>query len=299
MAVKNYGTAVSPADVRRVGQTYQGAPRAIRRAAAEDRIEDGKGDLAAVVRDAAGRPLEGAAVSVRMVEHAFGFGSAVAGDLINNTTDPNGALPQDHPGELQQGRAGERPEVALAEQPQRGHQRHQLALRQRRGRRPRPQPDLARLAVDAGLAGQHVRRAELPLRPQQARQPGGVRGPRRRRRPGRRQDLAPQPNPDAHHAGGVPPVGPRPAERLGRHQRAVLRARRAGHPRQRRDGRLVQRREGRRPRGPAVHQRLPEPGRRATPRQLLQHHPLAPRPRRPSRGSASRATSAPARPEWT
>ena len=37
--------------------------------------------------------------------------------------------------------------------------------------------------------------------------------------------------------------------------------------------------EGRRPRGPAVHQRLPEPGRRATPRQLLQHHPLAPRPR--------------------
>ena len=55
--------------------------------------------------------------------------------------------------------------MALAEQPQRGHQRHQLALRQRRGRRPRPQPDLARLAVDAGLAGQHVRRAELPPDP--------------------------------------------------------------------------------------------------------------------------------------
>ncbi|HZN69903.1 MAG TPA: PA14 domain-containing protein [Tepidisphaeraceae bacterium] len=94
VAVKNYGTAVSPADVRRVGQTYQGrtAGDSAWRAAAEDRIEDArKGDLAVTVRDAAGRPLEGAAVSVRMVEHVFGFGSAVAGDLINNTTDPNGA----------------------------------------------------------------------------------------------------------------------------------------------------------------------------------------------------------------
>ena len=113
MAVKNYGTAVSPADVRRVGQTYQGRT-AGDSVARGRRGPDGrrKGDLAVTVRDAAGRPLEGAAVSVRMVEHAFGFGSAVAGDLINNTTDPNGALPQDHPGELQQGRAGERPEVA-------------------------------------------------------------------------------------------------------------------------------------------------------------------------------------------
>ena len=60
VAVKNYGTAVSPADVRRVGQTYQGrtaGDSAWR--GAEDRIGNGKGDLAVTVRDAAGRPLEG------------------------------------------------------------------------------------------------------------------------------------------------------------------------------------------------------------------------------------------------
>ncbi|MCU1236104.1 MAG: glycoside hydrolase, family 16 [Candidatus Solibacter sp.] len=60
------------------------------RAAAAQRIERyRKGDLVVVARDDAGKPVAGAQVHVRMKRHAFGFGTAVAGDVIQRT-DANG-----------------------------------------------------------------------------------------------------------------------------------------------------------------------------------------------------------------
>ena len=41
-----------------------------------------KGPLAIAVVDAQGKPLQNAAVAVRMLRHGFRFGSAVAGDLL-------------------------------------------------------------------------------------------------------------------------------------------------------------------------------------------------------------------------
>jgi endo-1,4-beta-xylanase len=59
------------------------------RAVAAARIERyRKGDLAVTVRDDAGKPVAGADVHVKMKRHAFGFGTAVAGDIIqSNATD--------------------------------------------------------------------------------------------------------------------------------------------------------------------------------------------------------------------
>jgi endo-1,4-beta-xylanase len=55
------------------------------RAAAAARIDRyRKGDLAVVVRDDNGKAIPGAQVHVRMNRHAFGFGTAVAGDILQN-----------------------------------------------------------------------------------------------------------------------------------------------------------------------------------------------------------------------
>ncbi len=55
------------------------------RAAAAARIDRyRKGDLAVVVRDDSGKPIPGAQVHVKMKRHAFGFGTAVAGDILQN-----------------------------------------------------------------------------------------------------------------------------------------------------------------------------------------------------------------------
>jgi endo-1,4-beta-xylanase len=57
------------------------------RTAAESRIEEvRKGELNVVVRDAAGKPMAGAPVRLRMRRHAFAFGSAVAADGLRDGT---------------------------------------------------------------------------------------------------------------------------------------------------------------------------------------------------------------------
>src|SRR5450756_2311754 len=56
------------------------------RAAAAARIDRyRKGDLAVIARDDSGQPIPGAAVHVKMNRHAFGFGTAVAGDILMNS----------------------------------------------------------------------------------------------------------------------------------------------------------------------------------------------------------------------
>ena len=55
------------------------------RAAAAARIERyRKGDLAVIARDDNGNPVPGALVHIRMKRHAFGFGTAVAGDILQS-----------------------------------------------------------------------------------------------------------------------------------------------------------------------------------------------------------------------
>src|ERR1035437_6184794 len=55
------------------------------RAAAATRIDRyRKGDLAVIARDDSGQPIPGAQVHVKMNRHAFGFGTAVAGDILQN-----------------------------------------------------------------------------------------------------------------------------------------------------------------------------------------------------------------------
>jgi endo-1,4-beta-xylanase len=57
------------------------------RTAAAQRIERyRKGDIAVVVNDNNGMPVTGAEVHVRMKRHAFGFGTAVAGDALQRTS---------------------------------------------------------------------------------------------------------------------------------------------------------------------------------------------------------------------
>ena len=57
------------------------------RAAAAARIDRyRKGDLAVIVRDDSGKPIPGAAVHVKMNRHAFGFGTAVAGDILQSSS---------------------------------------------------------------------------------------------------------------------------------------------------------------------------------------------------------------------
>lgn len=75
----NYGPGVELASLPRTVTRYEGhAPDAPWRAAAAERIEKiRKGDLAVRVVDAAGRPVTGADVSVRMRRHAFAWGTAI------------------------------------------------------------------------------------------------------------------------------------------------------------------------------------------------------------------------------
>jgi GH35 family endo-1,4-beta-xylanase len=77
----NYGTTKKVADLPFTKLGYAGSePTAAWRKAAEQRIEKNrKGDLTVVVKDAAGKPVRGAQVAVRMRKHAFLFGTAVSG----------------------------------------------------------------------------------------------------------------------------------------------------------------------------------------------------------------------------
>lgn len=82
--IRHYGTRLSLADLPRTRFEYDGqASDAPWRAAAAARIaQHRKGDFAVTVRDAAGQPVTGATVRVRMRRHAYKFGSVVTAARI-------------------------------------------------------------------------------------------------------------------------------------------------------------------------------------------------------------------------
>jgi GH35 family endo-1,4-beta-xylanase len=77
--VENFGKQLVLADLPVTGLTYKGIEAdAPWRKAAADRIEQHrKAPLNVVVKDAAGAPVPGADVHVKLTKHAFGFGTAV------------------------------------------------------------------------------------------------------------------------------------------------------------------------------------------------------------------------------
>ncbi|HEY7089536.1 MAG TPA: endo-1,4-beta-xylanase [Tepidisphaeraceae bacterium] len=88
--ILNYGKAVSVDDLPRTRVTYSGREAdAEWRQEALARIEKlRKGDLQLKLTDKAGKPIAGAKVHVKMLRHAFGFGSAVAAEeLLGNAPD--------------------------------------------------------------------------------------------------------------------------------------------------------------------------------------------------------------------
>lgn len=90
LAVLNYGPGFPCDKLGLTAPPYDGhEPNAAWRAAAAERVERiRKADIAVVVRDDNGAPLANAAVRVRMKRHAFGFGSAVAGQgLMDGSAD--------------------------------------------------------------------------------------------------------------------------------------------------------------------------------------------------------------------
>ncbi|MGD0200582.1 MAG: endo-1,4-beta-xylanase [Bryobacteraceae bacterium] len=84
LTIQNYGQNYSFWDLGLTNWPYEGwAQDASWRAAAAARIEHiRKADIAVVVRDDAGNPVPNAPVHVKMKRHAFGFGSAVAGQML-------------------------------------------------------------------------------------------------------------------------------------------------------------------------------------------------------------------------
>ena len=82
----NYGTTKKVADLPFTRIGYQGSePTAAWRKAAEARIEQNrKGNLTVLVKDAAGKPVPGAQVAVRMKKHAFLWGTAVNASAFSN-----------------------------------------------------------------------------------------------------------------------------------------------------------------------------------------------------------------------
>ena len=91
VSLRNHGTSVPLARLPRTRLRYDGweADAPWRRAAAE-RIERlRKGDLRIAVTDAAGRPVAGVPVRVRMLRHAFAFGSAVSAEWIATPGGPD------------------------------------------------------------------------------------------------------------------------------------------------------------------------------------------------------------------
>jgi len=84
VVVLNLGQNVDASKVPYTEQTYPGREAdAPWRRAAEERIErHRKGELRVEVVDGAGKPVEGAAVAVRMKRHAYGFGSFAEIDAL-------------------------------------------------------------------------------------------------------------------------------------------------------------------------------------------------------------------------
>ena len=80
----NYGQDADLRSMPGMQETYDGrSPDAAWRTAAAERIEQArKAELTVKVVDGDGRPVEGAAVEVKMQRHAFGFGSAVTARML-------------------------------------------------------------------------------------------------------------------------------------------------------------------------------------------------------------------------
>ena len=91
LSILDYGPGVSFSSLGLTTWPYdERAADAPWRAAAAERIERyRKGDIVVVARDDTGKPIPNAQVHARMKRHAFGFGTAVAGDVIQRT-DTNG-----------------------------------------------------------------------------------------------------------------------------------------------------------------------------------------------------------------
>ncbi len=91
LGILDYGPGVAFSSLGLTTWPYEErAPDAAWRAAAAQRIERyRKGGIVVIARDDSGNPIPGAQVHARMKRHAFGFGSAVAGDVIQRT-DTNG-----------------------------------------------------------------------------------------------------------------------------------------------------------------------------------------------------------------
>ncbi len=90
LTITDYGPDYPYANLPTTNWPYDGiAADAPWRAEAARRIDKyRKADLAVVVHDDAGNPIAGAPVHVQMKKHAFGFGSAVAGErLLENSVD--------------------------------------------------------------------------------------------------------------------------------------------------------------------------------------------------------------------
>jgi len=83
-SILDYGQNIPFSSLNLTTWPYEGrAADAPWRAAADDRIERiRKSDLSVVVKDDQGNPIAGSPVHVRMKRHAFGFGSAVAGQML-------------------------------------------------------------------------------------------------------------------------------------------------------------------------------------------------------------------------
>lgn len=84
VALVNHGPGVDPATLPRTVRRYPGfaADAPWRRAAAERIARIRQADLAVEVRDAAGRPVPGARVHVRLERHAFALGTCVTAARI-------------------------------------------------------------------------------------------------------------------------------------------------------------------------------------------------------------------------
>ena len=84
ITLTNYGANTDIKTLPATRLTYPGAePDAAWRKAAQERIEKiRKGDLNIVVRDANGKPVEGAEVIVKQTRQKFGFGSAVSAKAL-------------------------------------------------------------------------------------------------------------------------------------------------------------------------------------------------------------------------
>lgn len=84
LSVENFGSKLALEDLPTTRLTYPGMEAdAPWRAAAAERIEKlRKRELAITVRDAAGKPLPGADVTIHQTKQAFGFGSAVVAQFL-------------------------------------------------------------------------------------------------------------------------------------------------------------------------------------------------------------------------